>query len=212
MTTTTVSQLFNKFEIFDFKQVNWGAVFNETNQGIYVVALSHNPDKHLGISDKPYFNDKQIEDWINLIPNFTVDGTRATLQNIKAHLTEFWFPDESILYIGKAPTRGNGDGISNRINEYYRTIIGKGAPHSGGQWIKVLSNLNSLTIYYGLCNNPSDIEDKMLEFFMSNVSETTLAKIYDKNLPLPFANIKYGRNKSRRFKNERIKNSKPKPL
>jgi hypothetical protein len=204
MVTTTVKQLFNKLDILDFKQVNWGTTFEEKNQGVYVVSSSNNPDKHLGISDNPLFDDKQIELWLKTVPNFTVSGTQASLISIKEHLKEFWFPDESILYIGKAPTRGNGDGISSRVKEYYRTIIGKGGPHSGGQWIKALSNLNSFTVYYGKSDNPADTEHKMLEFFMSNVSETTLAKIYDKNLPLPFANIKFRGNKLRKFKNERL--------
>ena len=126
------------------------------------------------------------------------------MTNVKNRLAEFWLPDESILYIGKASTRKNGSGISKRIREYFSTTIGDGGPHSGGQWVKSLANLNTLTVYYGVCDDPNEIEVQMLQFFMCNVSKTTLEGLYDKRLPIPFANIKVTRNKSHGFKNQRL--------
>lgn len=204
MPTTTVRKLFNKFDILDFQQVKWGTKFYEKKQGVYVVSTSNNPDKHLGLSDRPNFDDQQINLWISKLKDFQVDGNRATLINVKKRLTDFWFPDESILYIGKAPTRKSEGGISKRVSEYFSTIIGNGGPHSGGQWVKVLKGLNTFTVYYGTGDRPGEIEHKMLEFFISNVSETTLAKLYDKQLPIPFANIKFTGNKNHGLKNQRL--------
>ena len=204
MTTTTVRQLFNKFDISDFHQVNWGTAFNEKKQGVYVVSTSNNPDKHLGITDRPNFDNQQIKLWIGKLSNFQVDGNLATLTNIKNRLADFWFPDESILYIGKAPTRKSESGISKRVSEYFTTIIGNGGPHSGGQWIKALKDLNTFTVYYAACDKPGEVEHKMLEFFMSKVSTTTLANLYDKQLPIPFANIKFKGNKKHGLKNQRL--------
>jgi hypothetical protein len=204
MTTTTVRQLFNKFDILDFHQVKWGTLFNERQQGVYVASTSNNPDKHLGITDRPNFDDQQIKLWINKLSNFQVDSNPATLINIKNRLSDFWFPDESILYIGKAPTRKSESGISKRVGEYFTTIIGNGGPHSGGQWIKALKDLNTFTVYYAACDKPGEVEHKMLEFFMSNVSKTTLANLYDKRLPIPFANIKFNGNKIHGLKNQRL--------
>lgn len=123
---------------------------------------------------------------------------------MKKRLTSFWLQDESVLYIGKAPKRGNGSGISKRVSEYFSTIIGNGGPHSGGQWIKTLKNLKDFFVYYGVCNKPGEVENMMLQFFMNNVSEDTLLKLYDKKLPLPFANIKFRGNKNHGFKNQRL--------
>ena len=134
----TVRQLFNEFNILDFKKVKWGEIFNEKRQGVYVVFSSNDPDKHLGITENPLFDDKQINLWISKLPNFQIDGFPADPSVLKNRLKSFWLPDESILYIGKAPTRKNGTGISKRVMEYFSTIIGDGGPHSGGQWIKVL--------------------------------------------------------------------------
>jgi len=57
---TTVQQLFNKFDILDFKKVKRGRTFNENRQGVYVVSTSSNPNKHLGISDNTNFDEVQI--------------------------------------------------------------------------------------------------------------------------------------------------------
>ena len=204
MPTTTVRQLFNKVDLFEFQKVNWGTIFQEKNQGVYVVSTSHNPDKHLGISDRPNFDDIKINLWISKLPEFKVDNLPANSSNVKNRLAEFWLPDESILYIGKAPTRKGGSGISKRVYEFYSTIIGSGRPHSGGQWLKTLMNLDSLTVYYAVCDNPAIIEHQMLDFFKSNVSETTLEKLFDYQLPLPFANINLVGNKKHGFKNQRL--------
>lgn len=126
------------------------------------------------------------------------------MTNVKKRLTEFWFPDESIIYIGKAPTRKKESGISKRVSEYFSTIIGNGGPHSGEQWVKTLKDLNTLTVYYGACDKPGEIEHNMLDFYMSNVSKTTLEKLYDKQLPIPFANIKFTGNKNHGLKNQRL--------
>ena len=201
---TTVRQLFNNVDILDFNQVKWGTLFKENKEGVYVVATSENPDKHLGISDLPNFDDQLINLWISKLPNFQIDGTTATLTTLKKRLTDFWFPDESVLYIGKAPTRKNGSGISKRVTEYFSTCIGDGGPHSGGQWIKVLKDLNTFTVYYGACDKPSVVENQMLNFFKSNVSKTSLANLYDKILPIPFANINITGNKNHGLKNQRL--------
>ncbi len=202
--TTTVRQLFNDFNIMDLHQVKWGTTFYNNEQGVYVVSTSNNPDKHLGTIDHPNFDEQQIKLWIDKLPYFQVDGVQATLKNVKNRLSEFWFPDESILYIGKAPERKSGSGISKRVIEYFSTIIGNGGPHSGGQWIKALKDLGNFTVYYGSCNNPAFIEHKMLEFFMKNVNKTTLLKLRVKELPIPYANIKFTGNKNHGFKNQRL--------
>ena len=201
---TTVRQLLNHFNLLDFEKVKWGTIFNELKQGVYVAATSDNPDQHLGKTDKPNFDDQQIKLWLSKVRDFEIDGIAATLTNLKNRLTDFWLPDESILYIGKAPTRKIESGISKRVSEYFSTIIGNGGPHSGGQWIKVLKDLNNFTIYYAACDNPGVVEHKMLEYFMTNVSKQTLVKLYDKELPLPFANIKFTGNKKHGLKNQRL--------
>jgi hypothetical protein len=201
---TTVKQIFNKFGIHEFKKVKWGTTFNELKQGIYIVSTSDNPNLHLGICQTPQVNQNQINLWISKLPNFLIDNVQVDSKSLINRLNSFWLPDESILYIGKAPSRKDGNGISNRVIEYFNTIIGNGGPHSGGQWIKILKQLDSFTVYYAECNDPADVENRMLEFFMKNVSEETKSLLFDKNLPLPFANIKFKGNKKHGIRNQRL--------
>ena len=69
---------------------------------------------------------------------------------------------------------------------------------------KSIKNLNTFTIYYGVCAYPAEIEHMMLDFFMSNVSRESGLKLYDKILKIPFANINYKGNKSHGMRNQRL--------
>ena len=198
-----VLDLFKESGIKTFSKVQWNENIDSQNEGIYIISLSSNPNQNLGIVISPNFSDKQITQWINKVPNFLIDDNKPTLDVVKNRLLEFWLPDENILYIGKAPKRSNNKGVGNRVAEYYRTILGDGSPHSGGQWIKTLANLKDTYVYYGFSINPTEIEFKMLTKFMANVSATTKEKLRDTNLPLPFANIRY---KTKVDKNHGMKN------
>lgn len=204
--TTTIQRLFNHFNLKEYHRICWATRFAERRQGIYIVSTSDQADRHNGISKEPQLSNTIILKWIEKLPNFRLDNVVPTLQTLKLRLSEFWLPDESILYIGKAPTRKNGSGISKRVTEYFDTVIGDGRPHSGGQWIKALSNLSSLFVYYAPCDKPTEMEERMLEFFMNNVSPKTLGQLKDKDLPLPFANLRYkpSIDKKHGLKNQRL--------
>lgn len=198
-----VSDLFKENGIKTFSKVKWDEKIDSQNDGIYVISLSSDPNQNFGLSDSPNFSDLKIKQWLDNVPNFQIDDKKPNLEIVKNRLLEFWQPDENILYIGKAPRRSNNKGVGNRVSEYYRTILGNGSPHSGGQWIKTLANLKDAYVYYGFTKNPMEIEFNMLTNFMSNVSETTKEKLRDSVLPLPFANIRY---KTRVDKNHGMKN------
>jgi hypothetical protein len=195
--------MFTDHGIKKIHKTSWNTTVDDSNEGIYVISSSSDPDKNLGTSLKPIFNEIQIKNWIQKLPDFQIDGLKPTLEVVKKRLEDFWLPDENVLYIGKAPKRKNGEAIGNRIREYYITELGNGSPHSGGQWIKTLKNLNSFFVYYGYTSSSDDIERKMLTSFMDGVSDETKRILRDKSLPLPFANIRY---KPRNDKNHGMKN------
>lgn len=201
-----VSDMFKENGVKSFLKVKWNENINSQNEGIYLISLSSDPNQNIGISQSPNFSDIQITQWINKVPNFLIDDKKTSVDIVKNRLLEFWLPDKNILYIGKAPKRKNNKGIGNRVSEYYRTILGSGSPHSGGQWIKTLANLNNTYVYYGFTSNPTEIEFNMLTKFMSQVNKTTKNKLRDSVLPLPFANIRYkpSIDKNHGMKNQRL--------
>jgi len=200
---TTVRELFNQSGINDFNKTKWGLNFYESNSGVYIVSMSEDPDCTIGM-DYPKFDDERILFWINKLPNFKVDGINADLEIIKERLTKFWLRSENILYIGKAPTRNNGSGISTRVIEYYTTIIGSRGPHKGGQWIKTLADLNHFTVYYGNAENADAIEKDMLRYFNNSGLRDKSLELYSFSKYIPFANVRFEGDKKHGFKNHTL--------
>lgn len=201
---TTIENLFLACDLDGIKSVKWGQSFNENKEGIYVISTSDNPFENSGTMTHPIFNNNEINNWIKNVPNFLIDGNYIKAEKLKKRLEKFWISDENILYIGKAPLRKVGGGLHNRVNEYYNTKIGNGGPHSGGQWIKALKNINDLYVYYGCCDNSKVIEHKMLQIFRDNVSPNSLKSLFDMENPLPFANIRHIGDKNHGLKNQRL--------
>jgi hypothetical protein len=189
---TTITKLFKETGLPMSGQVKWGESINSRACGFYVVALTNNADK-LECIDKPIFNDKAINQWLELIKSggkqILLGEKVANSTDIKQRLQKFWFPDETIVYIGKAGPNKKRT-IRKRINEYYNTILGCDAPHAGGHWINVLNNLSSLNVYYSEYSglDIDEKEEQLITYFMNNVSKTTKENLWDKINCYPFAN------------------------
>ena len=145
---TKVGDLFDIYRVENHSVVQWGTPILTQESGVYIVSCSDDINFLPPKAVFPNFRMEIISHWIETVPGFLLDSKPATTEAARVRLSEFWLADECILYVGKAPRRNSGLGIGNRVREYYRTIIGKGSPHSGGQWIKCLSNLNQLFVHY----------------------------------------------------------------
>lgn len=202
---TTIQELFDTFNVKKINKVPWSSKIIDNYEGIYIVSLSPCYEENLPISF-PSFDNAIIKMWIDNLSGFTIDNIKPTVHSLKKRLNEFWLEDESILYIGKASKRNVDDGVGNRVDEYYRTKIGSRSPHSGGQWLKTLTNIKSMTVFYGNVNDSASVEIEMFDYFISKVSETSLSKLRDKKYPLPFANLRYktGVDKNSGLKNQRF--------
>ncbi len=213
---TTINELIEKFKLPKSEVVKWGKPIPTKKEGIYIVSLSEDPEKNGGIRDDIPISPDIIDKWIKKRKGFKLDGVCTCDKDlIIERLSQFWFPDENILYIGKAPK-----GIRNRVEAFYKTEYGERSPHAGGHWIKSLSNLNDLLyVHYVLCDNSGEIEiDKieieLLEFFIKNVSGKSKSRLRDreKKWMLPFGNLEL-RNlelKKRHIKNHGLGNMKKK--
>ncbi|MCB0457954.1 MAG: hypothetical protein R2776_06055 [Flavobacteriaceae bacterium] len=187
---TTVNELIKKFDLPESKVVKWKETISTEKEGIYIVSLSKDPELNSGILEEIPISKNIIDKWIQKVNGFELDKVLTFDKDlIIERLSEFWLPDENIVYIGKAPIRSNGKGIGNRVREFYKTEYGEKRPHAGGHWIKSLSNLNDLYVHYILCDNSGDLEIKLLKQFIDNISDKSKRKLRDKELMLPFANL-----------------------
>ena len=159
--------------------------------GIYVASIS--PDPHsLKCLSMPPLSNGAIAGWISYVGTITVDGSPATQRTLKARLSRFWLPDETILYIGKAGGENSSATLCRRVADYYCTPLGDPRPHSGGHWIKTLTNLGRLYIHWVEAGRAEAIETQLIELFASRVSKTSRMLLHDRDHAYPFANLKNG--------------------
>jgi hypothetical protein len=167
----------------DIVPVRWGTKPTTSNSGVYIVSLTNSLDSCDGKLSEPPFAEIEFRRWLDVCPNMTLDGMQPSVGQLIDRISRFWIPDEVILYIGKATE------LSSRLPAYYRTSIGKRSPHSGGFFLKLLSNLDRLWVHYAECDDPESAENKMLLRFCENVSPDSRRTLHDPAHPFPFANL-----------------------
>lgn len=192
----TVNDLLVKNNLELSGTVQWGQRFSAKYRGIYIVSLFEDPGMLPPDKTKPIFNQSAIDDWFKIAINLTIDDESPTYENVTNRIAQFWFPDESILYIGKAEKQN----IEDRVGQYFRHKPGKKSPHKGGFWVKLLRNVNSFYIHYAkVMHSQVDCSEKLLlESFDNQVSQKSRRSLYDSELVIPFANLE--KNKGQRKK------------
>lgn len=184
---TSVRKLFSSVSLSINGQVRWGQPIKDTYAGVYVVAVTSNPDDEKNIyGSNPPIDLNILKTWIDTVPTLRVDGVRPTPAILKERLERFWLPDEPILYIGMA-----GTSLRTRVRQYYNTPLGDRRPHAGGHWLKTLSVLDSLSVFWATTSNPNQVEHDLLREFTRGVSSNTLSVLMDPIRPFPFANLEF---------------------
>ena len=170
--------------------VRWGNGVPSDNSGFYVVSLSDNRDENNNCEEHIPVCEATIENvWLKNASKMTIDGQKANTENIKSFLSEFWLPEENILYIGQTNRK-----LRERVGEYYRHPIGKKSPHSGGQWLHALSICSKTFVYYVETKNHKEIEKNLLQEIEKNLLQNFDFHVqlegnnYDEYV-LPFANL-----------------------
>jgi hypothetical protein len=186
---TTVHQLFSQFNIKVIEGVQWANKINQKGFAIYIVSTSDDPNQNNGISPVPAVDNNAVLTWRTNSSMMKVHGQKLTLHSVQAEFSKFWHVSENILYIGKASEQP----IHQRVNFFYKHIIGNDPPHGGGQWIKALAGLPKFYVYYGFCSNAVQVEFNMLRYFAEKTSGRNFDKLSDPCLYIPFANreLKY---------------------
>lgn len=139
---TTVADAFSAAGLERQAVVRWGTRPSSRSPGVYVVSLTDSADAiETSLAEAP-LAPKAFETWLQVCPDLTLDGVRPTIEQLMTRVRGFWLADETILYIGLATT------LSSRLGAYYKTPIGARLPHSGGYFLKLISNLDELCVHY----------------------------------------------------------------
>lgn len=143
-----------------------------------------------------------IDELLNVRPELTVDGLRPSASELASRLSEFWLPDEVILYIGLAGprkrSRVQGE-VATRVREFYSTRLGARSPHAGGWPLKTLSCLHDLFVHYAYCDNEDAAEAACLERFRNGISEKSRNRLKDDERMMPFANLEFPKGQRKRL-------------
>ena len=177
--------------------VKWENKVNSNSSGVYIVSLSSDPFQNLGVLPCAPLSLEQIKEWLEKVKTFKLDGeTNPSAEAVASRLSQFWLADENILYIGKTDRK-----LGKRVKEFYLTPLGASGPHRGGHWLKVLSNIDQLFVYYAECSNAKECETRMLKLFVKNVSLATLQMLHNPQHPYPFANLEITERKAHGISN-----------
>ena len=182
---TSILNIELEFNIRVKKTIKWGTAFHEDDSGIYIVTTNSKNDFLPKEKETISFIHDQVNLWKKNAPNITLNNKDVTTNELTKHLSKFWLPDETILYIGKAEKQT----FSERICQFYNHKVGKKSPHKGGYWLKLLSSLNEYHIHLLPTNDSHKIETQLLQYFIDHVSNDSKLILIDKELCLPFANL-----------------------
>lgn len=183
--STSVARGFQASGLVAEGVVPWGARPQTSESGIYVVSLTSSISDVDSCLDSSPLSAARFQEWLARCPEMTLDGTTPTVEQLMERVRRFWIADEAILYVGLATN------LSSRLGQYYNTPIGARRPHSGGYFLKLLSNLDDLFVHYARCTDPRQAEHKVLGAFCAAMSPASQSRLHDPAHPFPFANLEW---------------------
>ena len=156
----------------------WGRAVPGRSPGVFLVELP-------GALPAAPIELTRVGKWLERVPGLMVDGARPTSRGLAARLASFWLPSQSVIYIGATEAT-----ISGRLSAMERTVLGDRRPFSGGHWLHTLRALPSARVWWTATPAVEEYEDALLAAFAATVSESERAALPDRDVILPFANLR----------------------
>ncbi len=83
----------------------------------------------------------------------------------------------------------SGASIGGRVAAFVRTPLGDRRPYAGGHWLKTLSVLDRVRIWWAETDAAEEYEDALLAAFAGAVPAESVGRLHDPAVVLPFANL-----------------------
>ena len=129
----------------------WGAPILSRAPGIIVVELP-------GAADSAQLDVAALRRWLDRVPSLTLDGARPTPQVLQRRLAREWVAGQPVLFVGRATK-----GIGARLSAIYQTTLGDTKPTTAGHWLKTLTNLGELRVWWAETDAHEEYTDALLE-------------------------------------------------
>ncbi len=173
---TSASELLRSVGLLADGPVVWGRPVRESRPGVFLIEL---PTPMA----RPPIDMGAIGDWIRRVPALTLDGQRPTGTQLAARLAGYWIPDQVVLYAGMST-----QSIGAKVAAIVKTPLGDRRPFSGANWLKTLSGVDRLRIWWAETDAPEEYLDAILSAFAEAVGRAG-AELPGPSLVLPFANL-----------------------
>jgi hypothetical protein len=151
--------------------VPWGERPMEARPGVYVVALTGDPDGCATEKRAPV-SDEAIAELLAVRPGLANDAVE-----LARRVRGCWLADQTVLYVGSAP-----DSVATRVRAHY------GNPDGAGWLLTTLAPPASLHVHSAATEDPTTAAAAMLEAFAAGVSTRSRAYLHDSEHVVPFAN------------------------
>lgn len=154
----------------------WGKPVGSRRPGVFVVELP-------GGAERAPIDIVAIRRWVEHTPGMLLDGEAAAAPDVARRLEQFWLPFEPILYVGRSRA------IGQRVAQMHATALGDAKPYGGGNWLKTLSALSSLRVWWAATDAVEEYEDALLSEVAARTSPAVAAALPDPSIVVPFANL-----------------------
>lgn len=158
----------------------WGRPIAATGPGVFIIELA------TPLATPP-IELTRVGKWIERLETLKLDGARPTSKALAARLGSFWFASQTVLYIGSSEVS-----VARRVAAISQTQLGDRKPYSGGHWLKTMRGLESLRVWWAPTKATEEYEDALLDAFAASVPAVDLAGLHDREVVLPFANLRRG--------------------
>jgi transcription elongation factor GreA len=156
----------------------WGRPVAAAGPGVFVLELS------TPVATAP-IELTRVGKWIERVETLHLDGVRPTSRALAGRLASFWLPSQTIVYIGSSEVS-----LARRVSQMAATELGDRRPYSGGHWLKTLRSLEGVRVWWAATTATEEYEDALFTAFAAGVGDADLAGLHDREVVLPFANLR----------------------
>jgi transcription elongation factor GreA len=176
--TTTAAQLLRTVGLLADGPGQWGRPIAAQGPGVFIVELSAPlPSAPIELS--------RVGKWVERVETLRLDDTRPTSKALAARLAAFWLPSQTVIYIGTSEAS-----VGRRVASMAATELGERRPYAGGHWLKTLRSLDAVRVWWSATAATEEYEDALFDAFAASVPEAERAGLPDREVILPFANLR----------------------
>ncbi len=149
----------------------WGKPISARAPGVFVIETA------TPLAEAPT-DTVALRRWLEHVPSLRLDGERPTPSELAARLSQFWLSDEPILYVGRSARS-----MGQRLAAIYATPLGDARPTGAAHWLRTLSIVGSLRVWWSETDAHEEYEDALLSQIAARNAVGTTPPV------LPFANL-----------------------